>query len=650
MKIIKNEKTVKKLLVLLVITLAISAITGGIFVAQSMYSEAPMLAERVAAGELPTVDERLPAQPFVQGVLNGIGQYGGTIIGIWNDEVACDPETCSILNANVAQFDYDFNIEPDIVESYALSDDALTFSVTLREGHRWSDGEALTTEDVQFWYDAVVKNDNVFLANTDNGILASGQHAELEIIDDYHFAFHYPEPFVRVLDTLTDFRPFLPAHYLSQFHIDYNENADNLAQEAGFDFWHELFESKLLGGTAADPYFSVQDTDLPVLSAWIYESTDSENNYTFARNPYYHVVDPEGNQLPYADYFLRMTAQNTEVMVAKIVSGEITHAGFGRNIAEFPLLAENADANGYIVNLHPDLRASEFGMVFNYTHKDPVLREIFNDIRFRRALSIAINRAEAQELIFLGQGKPRQPIFDPSASFYEEGIDENAIEYDVDGANALLDEMGLERGADGWRIRPDGAPLQIIFSAPFGSGPWRTELVELIKGYWAEVGVDLLLDPIDGTLFRERLQANDIDMGSWAIGGSSEIFSRNNAPIRYRPPFHWPTTPLGGVRWYQWYESGGEQGDEPPAEVQRLYEAVDEWMKVPRGTETYDALGTEIMRLNAENLWVIGTVGLMPRPIVFNQKLRNVPGPDGIVSVEFWVWGPHQPEQWWFEE
>ncbi len=609
-----------------------------------------MLAERVAAGELPTVDERLPAQPFVQGVLNGIGQYGGAIIGIWNDEVACDPETCSILNANVAQFDYDFNIEPDIVESYALSDDALTFSVTLREGHRWSDGEALTTADVQFWYDAVVKNDDVFLANTDNGILASGQHAELEIIDDYHFAFHYPEPFVRVLDTLTDFRPFLPAHYLSQFHIDYNENADELAQEAGFDFWHELFESKLLGGTAADPYFSVQDTDLPVLSAWIYESTDSENNYTFARNPYYHVVDPEGNQLPYADYFLRMTAQNTEVMVAKIVSGEITHAGFGRNIAEFPLLAENADANGYIVNLHPDLRASEFGMVFNYTHKDPVLREIFNDIRFRRALSIAINRAEAQELIFLGQGKPRQPIFDPSASFYEEGIDENAIEYDVDGANALLDEMGLERGADGWRIRPDGAPLQIIFSAPFGSGPWRTELVELIKGYWAEVGVDLLLDPIDGTLFRERLQANDIDMSSWAIGGSSEIFSRNNAPIRYRSPFHWPTTPLGGVRWYQWYESGGEQGDEPPAEVQRLYEAVDEWMKVPRGTETYDALGTEIMRLNAENLWVIGTVGLMPRPIVFNQKLRNVPGPDGIVSVEFWVWGPHQPEQWWFEE
>ena len=250
------------LLILLVFAFAICA-TGGALIAQSEFSEAPMLAERVAAGELPPVDERVPAQPYVQVVRDSIGTYGGSIVGIWSDEVACDPETCSVLNANVAQFDFNFNIVPDIVESYALSDDALTFSVSLRDGHRWSDGAPFTTEDVQFWYDAVVKNDDVFLANTDNGILASGQHADLEIIDESNFVFHYPEPFVRVLDTITDFRPFLPKHYLSQFHIDYNENADELAQEAGYDFWHELFEAKLLGGTAADPYFSVQDPDLP---------------------------------------------------------------------------------------------------------------------------------------------------------------------------------------------------------------------------------------------------------------------------------------------------------------------------------------------------------------------------------------------------
>ncbi len=613
------------------------------------YNEAPMLAEMVAAGDLPPVAERLPVNPLVQEVRDSIGQYGGTLVGYSPRVPDCDPETCSLLNASIAQFDYTFNIVPDIAESWELSEDGLTFTVTLREGHRWSDGELLTTEDVQFWYNAVVLNDDVFLANTDNGINVGGQIAELEVIDDYTFRFHYPERFVRVLDTITDFRPFLPEHYLSQFHAAYNDNADALAQEAGFDFWHEHFESKLLGGTSGDPYFTVQDPDLPVLSAWMYESVDSQEATLFVRNPYYHVVDADGNQLPYVDYFDRRVETNNEVLKAQIVSGEATHAAFWLAIGDFPLLAESADSNGYVVNLHPDLRASEFGFVFNYTHEDPVLREIFNDIRFRQAMSHAINRPELQELVFLGQGTPRQPIFDPTASFYEEGIDQNAIAFDTALANSLLDDMGLEMGADGIRLRPDGDPLQITFSYPSGSPIWNPDLTELVKGYWAEVGVDLLLDPIDINLYRERLVANDVDMGTWAIGGSSEVFSRNNAPIRYRPPFHWPNTALGGLGWYQWYESGGDQGVVPPEVVQDLYATIDAWTQEPRGSEAYAELGTEIMRTNAENLWVIGTIGLMPRPVVVDSQLRNAPGPDGVVSVEYWVWGPHQPEQWWFE-
>jgi peptide/nickel transport system substrate-binding protein len=634
-----------RFLIILVLLLAILPAT-----AQDItYNEAPMLADMVAAGELPPVAERLPVNPIVQEVKESIGQYGGTLVSYAPRLPDCDPETCSLLNANIAQFDYNFNIVPDIAESWELSDDGLTFTVTLREGHRWSDGELLTTEDVQFWYDAVVLTEEVFLANTDNGINVNGEIAELEIIDDHTFRFIYPEPFVRVLDTITDFRPFLPEHYLSQFHAAYNENADALATEAGFDFWYEHFMSKLLGGTAADPYFTVRDPDLPVLAAWMYESHNSQEATLFVRNPYYHVVDPEGNQLPYVDYFDRRWEANNEVLKAQIVSGEATNAAFWLAIGDFPLLAENADTNGYVVNLHPDLRASEFGFVFNYTSKDPVLAEIFNDIRFRQAMSHAINRPELQELVFLGQGTPRQPIFDPTASFYEEGIDQNAIEFDVERANSLLDEMGLEMGPDGVRLRPDGQPLEITFTWATDSPLWNPDLVELVRGYWGEVGVDLLLDPVDINLYRERLDANDTDIGTWAIGGSSEVFSRNNAPIRYRPPFHWPTTPLGGLGWYQWYASDGEQGVMPPQEVQDLYANVDAWMGEPRGSERYEELGTEIMRVNAENLWVIGTIGLMPRPVVINSQLRNTPGPEDVVSVEFWVWGPHQPEQWWFE-
>ncbi|MEQ9032090.1 MAG: ABC transporter substrate-binding protein [Aggregatilineales bacterium] len=634
---------------ILIVLIALLSIVVYASTQDTTYNEAPMLAEMVEAGDLPPVEERLPVNPLVQEVKDSIGQYGGTLVSYAPRLPDCDPETCSLLNANIAQFDYDFNIVPDIAESWELSEDGLIFTVTLREGHRWSDGELLTTEDVQFWYDAVVLTEEVFLANTDNGINVNGQIAELEIINDYTFRFIYPERFVRVLDTITDFRPFLPEHYLSQFHAAYNDEADALAQEAGFDFWYEHFMSKLLGGTSADPYFTVRDQNLPVLAAWMYESHNSQEATLFVRNPYYHVVDPEGNQLPYVDYFDRRVETNNEVLKAQIVSGEATHAAFWLAIGDFTLHAENSDSNDFIVNLHPDLRASEFGFVFNYTHPDPVLAEIFNDIRFRQAMSHAINRPELQELVFLGQGTPRQPIFDPTTSFYEEGIDQNAIEFDVEIANSLLDEMGLEMGPNDIRLRPDGESLEITFTYATNSPLWNPDLVELVREYWGEVGVDLVLDPVDINLYRERLDANDTDMGTWAIGGSSEVFSRNNSPIRYRPPFHFPTTPLGGLGWYQWYASNGEDGVAPPQEVQDLYVAIDAWMQEPRGTERYAELGTEIMRTNAENLWLIGTIGLMPRPVVLSTSLRNTPTPEDVVSVEFWVWGPHQPEQWYFD-
>ena len=110
---------------------------------------------------------------------------------------------------------------------------------------------------------------------------------------------------------------------------------------------------------------------------------------------------------------------------------------------DFPLFKENEDKGGYTAGLYPDSRASEYGLAFNYGHKDLYLRELFNDLRWRMAMSHAMNRDEMNELRFAGTGVPRQPIADPGASFYEEGIDQYYVEYDPDLANDLLDEIGL---------------------------------------------------------------------------------------------------------------------------------------------------------------------------------------------------------------
>jgi peptide/nickel transport system substrate-binding protein len=265
-------------------------------------------------------------------------------------------------------------------------------------------------------------------------------------------------------------------------------------------------------------------------------------------------------------------------------------------------------------------------------------------------MSHAINRDEINELRFAGTGIPRQPIADPGASFYEEGIDQYYVEYDPDTATELLDEIGLPWDANKeWRTRADGTPLNLTLE--FWAGKSNVaEISELLKGYWGKVGINVALKPEEKNFYQERLVANETDMGNWAIGGGSEVYSRQNEPIRWRPPWHWNTTPLGGPSWRQWLDSDGEEGLEPPEIIKELWDLTVQWLAEPNGTEQYMELGKRIFQINAENCWLIGTVGLVPRVAVIKNTVRNAPKPGQILSIEYGMWTPSQTEQWWLEE
>jgi len=275
---------------------------------------------------------------------------------------------------------------------------------------------------------------------------------------------------------------------------------------------------------------------------------------------------------------------------------------------------------------------------------------MFNDLRWRKAMSHAINRDEINELRFAGTGIARQPIADPGASFYEEGIDQYYVEYDPDLANQLLDEMGLKwDGKHEWRLRPDGDTLSLTLE--FWAGKSNVpEVSEMLKNYWEAVGVKITLKPEEKNFYMDRLVSNDTDMGNWAIGGGSEIYSRQNEPIRWRPPWHWNTTPLGGPSWRQWIDSDGNEGVEPPEIIKHLWDLTLQWLAEPNGTEKYMELGKEIFQINAENCWLIGTVGLVPRVAVIANAVRNAPKPGMTLSIEYGMWTPYQAEQWWLEE
>lgn len=613
-------------------------------VATGKYKEAPALAELVKAGKLPPVDKRLPEDPFVVKPIDKVGKYGGKLSSIVADPTANLMEVEGSMGRGLAGRPYDLQtIIPWAVKSWKLSDDRKELAVQMRKGLNWSDGKPLTTADVKFWYEDVFLNTDL-TPKIDGKWAPGGKPMVIKASDDYNFTITFEKAYPAILDFLPSLTPWSPKHHLAQWHIKHNDKAADQAKSEKFDTWVQAFQSHATVGEGQ------QDIKMPTLNAWAYEKQDQQGNRTYSRNPYYWMVDTEGNQLPYADAIERIVVENKEVLTAKVLAGEGTHHSWFLSLANFPLYKQNEAKGNYTTNLYPDLRASEMGFCFNYTHKDEALRKLFNELKWRQAMSHALNRAEINELRFAGQGVPRQPIMHPGATGYKEGVtDQYYTKFDVETANKLLDELGLKYDADKkFRLRPDGKPLALVIEVDAGRAD-LAEVCNLIKGYWAKVGINISVKSQDQQFFMQRMRANDHDIGVWAIGGSSEVYSRQNEPIRYRPPWHWTNTPLGGPLWRQWFDTSGKEGLEPPEIIEKLWDVSEQWRQEPLGSDKYKSLAAEMLQINAENAWCIGTVGLVPRVGIVKNTVRNAPKKGQIVSIEYNMWAYYLPEQWYFE-
>ena len=206
----------------------------------------------------------------------------------------------------------------------------------------------------------------------------------------------------------------------------------------------------------------------------------------------YWKVDPEGNQLPYIDRVSQQLISDTELMVMKAISGEIDFQirHFHNRWLDFPLLMQNAESGKYRVLLWNSDYAGAAVLYFNLNTKNPVLRPLFNDSRFRIALSLAIDRDEINELVFLGAGAPQQPFLTPGSPAYDESTARRYTEYDPARANELLDEIGLtQRDSAGYRLSPDGQPIVINIEVRSGVSQEQVTTAELFADYWSKVGI-----------------------------------------------------------------------------------------------------------------------------------------------------------------
>ena len=239
------------------------------------------------------------------------------------------------------------------------------------------------------------------------------------------------------------------------------------------------------------------------------------------RNAYFWAVDPDGNQLPYIDELYRFSGLDGEVVNLKALAGELDIAGVD---FETYSLAKEREGDGKIVAMkYANTTFVEAGLQFNLTHKDPVLRKIFADKRFRFAASHAVNREQINQLVYYGLTEPWQAAPWENSVYYHERLAHTALEHDPDMAKALLAEMGLTAGADGMLVRPDGEKLQINLVTYGGR---KDRIAELIADDLKAVGVDVNLRAMNGGQAYQLIKGNDLDaiiMGGpeWEVKDSS---------------------------------------------------------------------------------------------------------------------------------
>ena len=533
-------------------------------------------------------------------------------------------------------------IFPQIAKSIELADDLLSATVTLRRGMKWSDGAPLSADDIMFWYENIMLQEE--LPNMPGQLLPSGEPVVVEKIDDLSvkFSFAAPNPaFPLSVARFSAGFPMAPKHYLEKWHLDFNEDANAVAEEEGFESWIDAFTFHWNGQTGQNDF----DPDMPVLKPWKLASIDDFGNKFYERNPYYWKVDTEGNQLPYIDSQVRLIVAEPEVVKLKVQAGEIDYGFYNLEVADLPVLKAGEADGDYTTILWPAAQGAMNKYQFNITVNDPVLNEIFNDLRFRQAMSLAVNRDEINETLFFGLAKPRQWGVEPTSAFYEDWMASHFAEYDPDGANALLDEMGLERGADGVRLRPDGQPLSIVLWDAINRQP----MTELMAEYWEDVGVDVTINPSTREAFQQALLSNEVQASVWFadVVAEKDMYQR---PIWFRPPYGIDSTPVGGgLAWRQWWLSGGSEGEEPsdPYFVEQM-ELVDRWQLTELGSAEYVELGKQLVSQTMERMYHIGTVGEAPEVFIRANHLKNFPPEEGTIYINHLISG--HSDQWFVGE
>ncbi|MGH6718366.1 MAG: ABC transporter substrate-binding protein, partial [Alphaproteobacteria bacterium] len=361
--------------------------------------EPPYFADAVLRGDLPPVELRVPAQPLV--VTPGPGQTPGAYGGDLHTMIHREKDTRLLAvygYARLVGYDTDYNLVPDLVAGVDV-EDGRVFTLHLRPGHKWSDGQPFTAEDFRFWWQDVANNPEISPSGPPQVLVVAGETPTVAFPDELtvRYAWTQPNPFfLPAIAATTPLDIYAPAHYLKAFHAGYADQAalDARARAEGKRNWASLYNG-------LDSLYRFDNPDLPTLQPWLITNSAPAKRFVAVRNPYYHRIDADGRQLPYIDRVV-LDVVDGKLIPARTGAGEADLQARGLNFNNYTFLKEGEARNGYRVRLWRTAVGAQLALFPNLNIADPVWRALVRDARFRRALSLAIDRHEINQVIYYG--------------------------------------------------------------------------------------------------------------------------------------------------------------------------------------------------------------------------------------------------------
>jgi len=606
-------------------------------------------------GSVPSVADRLPSEPLVYAPYDSIGKYGGTLDVLSNATEAGTSDFLSVRHVNLVRYSDDLQtIVPNVAKGWKWNSDFTQLTFYLRKGHRWSDGAPFTAEDVKFWYDHLALSP-LIMEKPKDYVLVGGKRMTVDVVNPQTVVFNLPAPKPGLLAhfAFSFAQGFQPKHFLAPYHPELSANADKNAQKAGFENGLAVIKAYFGNSDWTDtpsPLLNSPDKVaklpadvIPTLESHIYVTDTTEGRHLVA-NPYFHIVDTQGNQLPYISEQDEVYKNDNELRILTLVNGEADYKSQSLQLSSAPMLLEGQEKGDYTIYLKPEITLSNIS--FNVTHQDLGKREVFGDLRFRKAMSVAINREEINEVALFGLGTPKQYTgFSPMPDFIDKKWESYMIQYDPGMANSLLDQIGMkDTNGDGVRELPNGKKL--VINMQFSTQGIDPQIVQMVGQNWAEVGIKTTVKEVTPDEYRSAQSSNQLDVGMWRSSQPLSIVMGNNE--LWVPPFENYFGHRTGMLWAEYVDSNGSKGVKPPAYVMQLIEDVNEFQSTAVGSPRFKELGRRMVKNMTENLLKIG-VAQKPAPIYRRNVLKNFVE-FKTHSYEYYRTYPYRGTQWYLEE